>query len=205
MGHPRPTLISHPCPYLSARPISHSFWRLMSCCDPDSIVQGSHPHKLGQDVSCGYLIQRWQPLLELLFYHAPMTGPLRSELPLGCSRRLPLATWHFPLSWFWSAEDRVVLNSISWQSGFSFFVLEHFFLFGIGHGPDMKWAGVPRSFGPTIAPQNPVVRLLGRGGGFWCSRAYVMAGWVLFPCGRQGLFACPRHAPDVSAYEVRCH
>ena len=25
-----------------------------------------------------------------------------------------------------------------------------------------KWAGVPRSFGPTIAPQNPVVRNLGR-------------------------------------------
>ena len=23
--HPRPTLVSHPCPYLSARPISHSF------------------------------------------------------------------------------------------------------------------------------------------------------------------------------------
>ena len=34
----------------------------------------------------------------------------------------------------------------------------------------------PRSFGPTIAPQNPAARLLGRGGGFWCSRAYIMAG-----------------------------
>ena len=31
-----------------------------------------------------------------------------------------------------------------------------------------KWAGIPRSFGPTIAPQNPVVRNLGRGVGFWC-------------------------------------
>ena len=31
-----------------------------------------------------------------------------------------------------------------------------------------KWAGVPRSFGPTIAPQNPAVRNLGRGVGFWC-------------------------------------
>ena len=64
---------------------------------------------------------------------------------------------------------------------------------------------VPKSFGPTIAPQNPAVRLLGRGGGFWCSRAYVRADRVLFPCRRQGLFACPRHAPSVSAYKVRCH
>ena len=149
LGHLRPTLVSHPCPYLKARPISHSFWRLVSCCDPDSTVQGSRPHKWGQDISCGYLIRRWQPLLELLFYHAPMASPLRSELPLGCLRRLPLAAWRFPLPWFWSAEDRVVLGSISWQSGFSLFVLEHFFLLGMGHEPNMKWAGVPRSFGPT--------------------------------------------------------
>ena len=24
-----------------------------------------------------------------------------------------------------------------------------FFLLGMGHGPDMKWVGVPKSFGPT--------------------------------------------------------
>ena len=47
--------------------------------------------------------------------------------------------------------------------GFPSFVLEHFFLLGVGLGLDIKWAG---SFGPTIAPQNPAVRLLGRGGGF---------------------------------------
>ena len=41
-----------------------------------------------------------------------------------------------------------------------------FFLLGMGLGLDMEWAGVPRSFGPTIAPQNNVARLLGRGGGF---------------------------------------
>ena len=34
---------------------------------------------------------------------------------------------------------------------------------------------------------------------------YRIASWVLFPYGRQGLFACPRHAPGVSAYEVHCH
>ena len=112
--HPPPTLVSHPCPYLSARPISHSFWCSMSCCGPNSTVQGSRPHKWGQGVSCGYLIQRWQLLLELLFYYAPMAGLLGSKLPLGCSRGLLLETWCFPLPWFWFAEDRVVLGSISW-------------------------------------------------------------------------------------------
>ena len=134
-----------------------------------------------------------------------MAGSLGSELPLGCSRGLPLATWRFPLPWFWSAEDRVILGSIFWQSGFPLFVLGHFFLLSMGLGLDMKWAGVPKPFGPIIAPQNPVARLLGRGGGFWYSRAYIMAGWVLLPYGRQGLFACPRHAPGVSAYKVHCH
>ena len=147
--HPLPTLVSHPCPYLSTRPIGHSFWRSMRCCGPDSTVQRSHPHKWGQGISCRYLIQRWQFLPELLFYHAPMAGPLGLELPLGCSRGLPLAAWHFSLPWFWSAEDRVVLDNISWQFGFSLFVLGHFFLFGMGLELDMKWAGIPRSFGPT--------------------------------------------------------
>ena len=112
--HPPPTLVSHPCPYLSARPIGHSFWRSVSCCGPNRTVQGSRPHKWGHDVSCGYLMRRWQPLLELLLYHAPMADPLRSGFPLGCSRRLPLAAWRLPLLWFRFAKDRVVLGSISW-------------------------------------------------------------------------------------------
>ena len=148
--HPVPTLVSHPCPYLSARPISHSFWCSMSCCGPNSTVQGSRPHKWGQGVSCGYLIRRWQLLLELLFYHTPMTGPLSSESPLGSSRGLPLATWRLPLLWFWSTEDRVVLDSIPWQSGFLLFFLGHFFLLGVGLRLDIKWAGVPRFFGLTV-------------------------------------------------------
>ena len=150
MVHSPPTLVSHPGPYLSARPIGHSFWHYVSCCGPRLTIQGSRPHKWGQGVSCGYLIQRWQLLLGLLFYHAPMASPLGSELPLGCSKGLLLATWCFPLPWFWSTEDRVVLGSISWQSRFHLFVLEHFFLLGIGLGLDMKWTGVLRSFGPTI-------------------------------------------------------
>ena len=63
---------------------------------------------------------------------------------------LPLATWRFPLPWFWSAKDRVVLSSISWQSRFPLFALRHFFLLDRGLRLDMKWAGVPRSFGPTL-------------------------------------------------------
>ena len=59
--------------------------------------------------------------------------------------------------------------------------------------------------GPTIAPQNHAKWLLGRGGGFWHSRTYIMAGWVLFPYGCQGSFVYPWHAPSASAYEVHCH
>ena len=42
--HPPPTLISHSCPYSSARPIGHSFWHSVSCCGFHRTVQGSHPH-----------------------------------------------------------------------------------------------------------------------------------------------------------------
>ena len=42
--HPPPTLVSHLCPYLDARPIGHSFWCSVSCCDPHRTIQGSHPH-----------------------------------------------------------------------------------------------------------------------------------------------------------------
>ena len=45
--HPPPTLVSHPCPYSSARPIGHSFWRFVSCCGLYRTVQGSHPHQWG--------------------------------------------------------------------------------------------------------------------------------------------------------------
>ena len=72
--HPPPTLVSHPCPYSSARPIGHSLWRSVSCCDPHCTVQWSHPHQWGQGVSCEYLIRRWQLLLGLLFYRALMAS-----------------------------------------------------------------------------------------------------------------------------------
>ena len=56
--HSPPTLVSHPCPYSSARPISRSFWRSVSCCGPHRTIQGLHPHQLGRGVSYGYLIRR---------------------------------------------------------------------------------------------------------------------------------------------------
>ena len=34
------------------------------------------------------------------------------------------------------------------------FVLEHFFLLGIGLGPYMKWAGVAKFFGPIDVIMN---------------------------------------------------
>ena len=148
--HSPPTLVSHPCPYLSVRPIGYSFWGSVSYCGLHRTIQESRPHKWGQGVSYGYLIRRWQLLLGLLFYYAPMAGPLSSESPLGSSKELPLATWRLPLLWFWSTEDRVIIGNISWQSGFPF-ILGHFFLLGMRLGLDMKWAGVPRSFGPTLS------------------------------------------------------
>ena len=146
--HPPPTLVSHPYPYLSARFIGYSFWRSVSYCGPHRIVQGSHPHQWGQGVSCGYLIQRWQLLMGLLFYHAPTADPLGLESHLRSSRGLPWETWHLPLLWFWSTEDRVVLSSIFWQSGYPSFVLRHFFLLSVGLGLDMGWAEVSRSLWP---------------------------------------------------------
>ena len=203
--HLLPTLVSHLCLSSSARPIGHSFWRSVSCYGPHCSVQGSHPYQWGQGVSCGYLIRRWRLLLGLSLPHSPMASPYDLESLLRSLSGLPLVTWRVSLPWFWLAEERVVLDSTIWWSGFPSFVLGHFFLLSMGLGLDIKWAGVPRSFGLTIAPQNPAVRILRRGGGFWRSRAYIMAGWVLFPYGYQGFFVYPWHAPGASTYEAYCH
>ena len=96
-------------------------------------------------------------------------------------KRLSLRACRSSFLQFRLAEDKIVLNDIFWQLGPSLFVLRHFFLLGMDLGLDMKWTGVAKFFGPTIAPQNPAVYLLGRGGGFWCPRAYVTVGRVLSP------------------------
>ena len=59
--------------------------------------------------------------------------------------------------------------------------------------------------GPTIAPQNHAAWILGWRGGFWRSRAYVMAGLVLFPHGCQSFLGYSWHVPGVSTYEVHRH
>ena len=56
----------------------------MSYSDPDSTVQGSCPHKWGHDVSCGYLMQRWQLILELPIHYTHMAISLHLRFPLGC-------------------------------------------------------------------------------------------------------------------------
>ena len=112
-NHPGPTLVSHPYLYLSARPISHSFWRSASCGDPDSIVQGSCPHKWGQDVSCGYLMRRWQLILELLFHYSPIAVSLHLCFPLGHPGKLPLVAYRFLLLWFRYAENKIVFGNVS--------------------------------------------------------------------------------------------
>ena len=77
------------------------------------------------------------------------------------------------------AENRIVLGDVSRPFGLSSFVLGHFFLLGVGLRLSIKWAGVVKFFDPTIVPQNPAVRLLGRRGGFWCPWAFIMACQVL--------------------------
>ena len=97
----------------------------------------------------------------------------------GCLGRPPLVARCPSLLWSRMAEDRIVLGDIFWQLGLSTLILKWFFILGVGLGLNMKWAEVARFLGPTIAPKNPIVRILGWGGGFWCPRAFVMACPVL--------------------------
>ena len=46
----------------------------------------------------------------------------------------------------------MVLGDASQQLGRSLLILGRFFFLGMGLGLDMKWAGLAKSFGPTIAP-----------------------------------------------------
>ena len=124
-------------------------------------------------------MRRWQFLLELLLHHAPMASPLYQSFFLGCPKRLPLMACRSSFLWSRLAEDKIVLGNVSWQFGLSLFILGRFFLLGMGLRFCIKWVGVAEFFDPIIAPQNPAVRLLGRRGGFWCPRAFVMACQVL--------------------------
>ena len=102
-----------------------------------------------------------------------------SSFCLGRLGRLSLRACRSSFSQFQLDEDRIVIGDASWQLGLSLLILGCFFLLRVGLGLCMKWAEAAEFFGPTIASQNPTVQLLGQGGGFWCPRAYVTAGWVL--------------------------
>ena len=104
-----------------------------------------------------------------------------SSFCLGRLGRLSLRACRSSFSQFQLAEDRIVIGDASWQLGLSLLILGCFFLLRVGLGLCMKWVEAAEFFGPTIASQNPTVRLLGHGGGFWCPRAYVTAGLVLSP------------------------
>ena len=60
----------------------------------------------------------------------------------------------------------MVLGDASQQLEPSLLILGRLFFLGVGLGLDMKWVGLAKSFDPTMAHQNPVVRLLRRRGGF---------------------------------------
>ena len=47
------------------------------------------------------------------------------------------------------AEDMIVLGNVSGPFGPSLFILDHFFLLGVGLGLSMRWAGVVKFFDPT--------------------------------------------------------
>ena len=149
MDHLGPTLVSHPCLYLSAHPISHSFWHSVSYGNLDSTVQESCPHKWGLDVSCGYLMWRWQLILKLLLHYTPIANSSHLCFSLGRFGRLPLVVCRFLLPWSRFAENRIVLGNVSWQFRPSPFVLRHFFLLSVGLELDMKWVGVAKFFDPT--------------------------------------------------------
>ena len=151
----------------------------MSSCGPHRAVQGSHPHQRGQSVSCVYLIRRWWLFLGLSLHHPPMASPwgLESLSPSSgdvvffspmivacwgydCPRPYNLEVWNLSIC------PRAFLTPRRGPWAW----------YQMGRGP--------RSFGPTIAPQNPAVWTLGWGGGFWRSRAYIMVDWVLPSHGR---------------------
>ena len=88
--------------------------------------------------------------MELLLHHAPIAGPLCWSFCLGRQGGLYLRVCRFLLPWPWLAEDRIVLGDVSRQLGPSLFILERFFFLGVGLVLDMRWAGVAKSFGPTL-------------------------------------------------------
>ena len=89
----------------------------------------------------------------------------------------------FPLK-SWDAEDRIILGCISRLFGLSPLVLGNY---SPRHGPWVLMESGPghKFSGPTIAPQNPAVRILGRIGGFWWHQVSVKTCQSLSPINSQ--------------------
>ena len=151
--HPPPTLVSHPYPYSSARPIGHSSWRSVSCCGPHRTVQGSHPHQWGQGVNCEYLIRRWQLLLDcfstMLLWLARRDWNLFWDPQGDCLRRRgAFLSYDFGLPRIGSSStvhsrSLDFLHSSSGTSSSSAWVL------------DLKWNGLK-----PLEPSGPTVYIL---------------------------------------------
>ena len=58
---------------------------------------------------------------------------------------------HSSLLGFGLVEDTIVLSDVSGPFGSSLFVLDHFFLLGVGLGFSMRWARVVKFFDPIIS------------------------------------------------------
>ena len=112
-----------------------------------------------------HLMRRGRIYPEPVSHHTPTWVPFYSHLLQGAFLGAAFnETLLFPLK-SWSAEDRVILGCSPRHFGLSPFVLgkyppRHGPRALIERGPDHKFPG------PTIAPQNPAIRLLGRIGGF---------------------------------------
>ena len=147
--HLLPTLVSYPCIFSSARPLSHFFWRSVSCCGPYRPIQGSHPHQRGS--GC-----------QLCVFNTDVT-----TFPGVASPPIPL--WLAHMGWNLFGDPRVdVLGRCDSFFSHDFglprtgsslavrfdsldslhFVPGHFFLLGVGLGFEMEWAEASRTFWP---------------------------------------------------------
>ena len=75
---------------------------------------------------------------------------------LGCLGRLSLKACRSSFLWPRPTEDSIVLGNVFCQCGLSLFILELFFLIGMGLGLYMKWARSAKFFDPT----KPIINIL---------------------------------------------
>ena len=138
---------TYPLVHVPSAILSGALWAVVA---PIALSRGHIHIKGDQSVSCVYLIRRWQLFLGLPPHHSPMASPYGLKSLLRSSSGCPRATWRFFLPWFWPAEDKVILSSTFWQSGFPSLVPRHFFLLGVGLGLEMEWAKASRTFWPHM-------------------------------------------------------